>query len=514
MLRPPSKSAKGAIPASPQADVETAPFPPAQPGPAETSRHLWLVILWSAQEPHRVGERVFCEEGRRLVLGRAPQCHTGEAPAEFVAARPDEVGGFVATGNEVLGEALSRRQLEIRAEGSHISVRNVGRCPMWVNGALVARARVQPGDTLHLQQQILLLCVSGSTRFPSLAGYPQPRIGAFGMADRDGLVGESPAIWSLRRHLNICAAAKENVLIVGKSGSGKELAAQALHNLSPQPGRVFVAENIATLPPNLGTAVLFGNRRNFPNPGMEERPGLIGMAEGGTLFLDEIGDMSAETQPLLLRVMERDGEYARLGDEAQPRHAHVRFIGATNHPERLRPELRRRFQHEIRVPDLHERREDIPLLVRHILVTQAQRRQRLGRYLLDGRPSIDPLLLEQLVQHSYSTEVAELAFLLGQAAIGHEEPILLRLAPEVLLRHKQSTVSVEKGSTPSRGPTSVALPTAEEAQRALDMEGGAVRLAATRLGISRYQLYRLIQQYGLVAKRNRDGLDGDEHDVD
>src|SRR5262249_20190159 len=157
-----------------------------------------------------------------------------------------------------------------------------------------------------------------------------------------------------------CSQRDGHVLIVGKSGVGKELVARALYNLSPQKRQVFVAENMATVPPGLGTALLFGNRANFPNPGMKDRVGLIGEAEGGTLFLDEIGDMSQEAQPLLLRVMEHSGSYTRLGEESQPRRANVRFFSATNHPERLRPELRRRFQHEIHVPDLNERREDIP----------------------------------------------------------------------------------------------------------------------------------------------------------
>lgn len=511
MQRPAHKSAK-AIPGGSEADVETAPSPPLQSGPGETTQQMWLVILWSAHEPHRMGERVYCEDGQRLVLGRAPQTNAGEIATCFAAVRPDELGGSATTGHEILGQALSRRQLEIRAEGSHLAVRNVGRCPMWINGALLARGRVQPGDTIHLQQQVLLLCVNGPKRFPSLSGYPRERLGAFGMGDRDGLVGESPAMWNLRRQLQLCGHSEDNVLIVGKSGSGKDLAAHALHQMSPRHDRPFVAENIATVPSSLGTAVLFGSRRNFPNPGMDERPGLIGMAEGGTLFLDEIGDMSPETQPLLLRVMERHGEYARLGEEALPRRANVRFFGATNHPERLRPELRRRFSHEIRVPDLNERREDIPLLIRHILVLHAQRRQRLGRYLQNGQPHLDPLLLEQLVRHGYSTEVSELAFLLDQAAMGHEEPMLFRLPAEILERRKQSIPSAEKAIFSASRATM--LPTSEQAQRALDLESGSVRLAANRLGISRYQLYRLIQQHGLVAKRNADGLDDGDADGD
>lgn len=508
MHRTSPKPAKPLPAANPQADVETAPLPQQKPGLADRSQHLWLVILWSAREPHRVGERAPCDEGQKLVLGRAPQIGAGEQALSFSAMRPREAGGVVARGHEVLGEALSRRQLEIRAEGNQLTVRNVGRCPMWVNGALAARAQVCPGDTIHLQQQVLLLCVAEQREFPSLAGYPLQRLGSFGTADQDGIVGESPAIWDLRRMLALYGRSDGHILIVGKSGSGKDLVARALYNLSMQKNRAFVAENIATIPPNLGTALIFGNRRNFPNPGMEERPGLIGMAEGGTLFLDEIGDMNADAQPLLLRVMERGGEYVRLGDEAEPRRANVRFIGATNHPERLRPELRRRFLHEIQVPELNQRREDIPLLIRHTLELQAERNQRLGRYLHEGWPNIDPLLVDQLVRHTYSTEVSELSFLLGQAAVAHEEPILLPLAPEVLQKRTYHPIATEPaGNAPLTRSASAALPTVEQAQRALDLEAGSVRLAAVRLGISRYQLYRLVQQHGLVAKRGADAAD-------
>jgi two-component system nitrogen regulation response regulator GlnG/two-component system response regulator HydG len=470
---------------------------------------LWLVILWSAREPHRVGHSAFCEEGKLHLLGRAPQARDGEAPLSFAAARPPEAGGYEFASDAILGEALSRRQLEIRAESNCLIVRNVGRCPMWVNGSLVSRAEIGPGDTVHLQQQILLLCINRPRVFPSLCGYPRERLAGFGAPDADGLVGESYGMWNLRQQLAQLGQGDGHILIVGKSGVGKELVAHALHQLSPTKRQGLVAENIATIPPSLGTALLFGNRRNFPNPGMEERSGLIGLAEGGTLFLDEIGDMSPEVQPLLLRVMEHRGEYTRLGDEAQTRRANVRFIGATNHPERMRAELRRRFHHEIHVPDLNERRDDIPLLVRHILLSRAQRWPALSAYLQNGQPSIDPNLLDQLVRHTYSTHVAELAFLVEQAAADCEERVLLPLPAHILNRrsetHSQGPAqppSAPPPVVPERAPASTpALPTAEQAQQALDLESGFVARAATRLGISRHQLNRLIRRHRLTVSR-------------
>lgn len=503
---------QGTWSASAQVHVETAPPPEPERSRSLGSMGLWLVILWSAREPHRVGHSAYCEEGKLHLLGRAPQARDGEAPLSFAAVRPHEAGGSEFASDAILGEALSRRQLEIRAESNCLIVRNVGRCPMWVNGSLVSRAEIGPGDTIHLQQQVLLLCINRPRVFPLLCGYPKERLAPFSTADADGLVGESYDMWNLRQQLAQLAQGDGHILIVGKSGVGKELVAHALHRLSPQKRQGFVAENIATIPPNLGTAVLFGNRRNFPNPGMEERSGLIGLAEGGTLFLDEIGDMSPEVQPLLLRVMEQRREYTRLGDEAQTRRANVRFIAATNHPERMRAELRRRFHHEIHVPDLNQRRDDIPLLVRHILLSNAQRRPALSAYLHQGQPSIDPRLLEQLVRHSYSTHVAELAFLVEQAAASCEGSVLLPLPPHVLCRRSEvhSPDAVKPPSVPppiesERAPTlTPALPTAEQAQRALDLESGFVARAATRLGISRHQLNRLIRRYRLTVSRESD----------
>lgn len=517
-----SRSSRAAPFAHKQANVETAPLPVPDQSLPTGAASLWLVILWSESEPHRVGHSALCENGRVHVLGRAPQARSGESPLSFAAVRPVEAGGAASSIDSVLGEALSRRQLEIRAVGNCLVIRNIGRCPMWVNGALASRAKIGHGDVVYLQQQLLLLCVSRPPVLPALCGYPRDRLMGFGQADADGLVGESHALWLLRQQLASCASRDGHILIVGSSGVGKELVARALHQLSRQRRPIFVAENIATIPPNLGTALLFGNRRNFPNPGMEERAGLIGMAEGGTLFLDEIGDMSEEVQPLLLRVMDRGAEYVRLGEEGQPRRAQVRFVAATNHPQRLRPELRRRFQHEIHVPDLSERREDIPLLVRHMLIARAQQRSTLVAYLHNDQPIIDPRFLEQLVRHSYSTHVSELGFLLEQAASNCEARVLLPLPQQVLRRRlvegsrtAAGTDSRSDGVAADPSPASPSgLPTPEQTQRAIELELGNVARAATRLGISRHQLNRLIRRHDLTVSRVSSSATEDSRSMD
>lgn len=506
-------AADGLLPASRQSQVDTAPPPELQVIGAAHPRELSLVVLWSAREPDRVGERAPCRFGHTQILGRAPQLSAHETSFRFAAVRPASHPAArqskSASGTDLQGESLSRRQLEFSWEGSSLQVRNIGRCPLWINGYLQGRAQVQPGDTLHLQNQLVLLVVQQAT---SAAISPLPlldRDTPFAAADADGLVGESAALWGLRQQIALHGPCEDHVLIIGPSGAGKELVAQALVRHSTRADRPLVSENVSTLPSSLAATLLFGNRRNFPNPGMEERPGLIGLAEGGTLFLDEIGDMSSEVQPLLLRVMDPTGEYLRLGDEAKPRRANVRFIAATNHPECLRPELRRRFPREIHLPGLEARREDIPLLIRHLFLRQRSRRPELQRFIAHDQPRLEPRLVEQLVRHRYSTHVAELAFLLDQSAASSPGDILLPLAADVLARRSTAALPSAPAAEPEpadapevKTPRISPLPSADTAQQALDAASGSVVQAARQLGINRHQLNRMIRRHHLILDRS------------
>lgn len=507
------RSPEGMTPAMQQAQIDTVP-PPEWPGAASADRTgAQLVILWSAREPERIGERAHCHPSRRHILGRAPQLQAGEDALQFLAERPEpgEPGErrAQARGQDLQGEALSRRQLEFGWDGSALTVRNIGRCPLWISGLLQGKARLHVGDTLHLQNQLVLLVARGEPA--PVAGLSGAQPPAFGTADSDGLVGESPALWRLRQQIAQHGPSEDHVLCIGPSGAGKELVAQALVRHSARASRPLISENVATLPSSLAATQLFGNRRNFPNPGMEERPGLIGLAENGTLFLDEIGDMSSEVQPLLLRVMERSGEYLRIGDEAKPRRAHVRFIAATNHPERLRPELRRRFPREIHLPGLEARAEDIPLLARHLLLRQLGGRAELQRFVQNGQLRMDPRLVEQLVRHPYTTHVSELAFLLDQSVHSSPGDLLLPLgdaalhlrspAPPRQLASAAPSSPPGLSAAPASPPRTASLPGAQEAQQALDAASGSVVHAAKRLGINRHQLHRLIRRHSLTLSR-------------
>ena len=192
------------------------------------------------------------------------------------------------------------------------------------------------------------------------------------------ILGQAPAMQELFRAIGRLSQSNATVLITGESGAGKELVARALHRHSPRAAGPFVAINTAAIPKDLLESELFGHERGAFTGAAAQRRGRFEQAEGGTLFLDEIGDMPAELQTRLLRVLS-DGHYYRVGGHA-PLKANVRIIAAThqNLEARVREGLfREDLFHRlnvirIRLPSLRERPEDIPLLSRHFLQKSAQ----------------------------------------------------------------------------------------------------------------------------------------------
>lgn len=500
-----------------------------EPLSAHAPECLALVIVWSASEPHRVGEvALITPDEPTWIMGRAPlpasqpaymrSARTPNGPRtvadevkgralRFFRQRPAAVrhAGTPETASlSVDGAAISRRQLAVSPLGSALFVQNIGQCELTVNGEVVREATVQVGDTLYLKNQLLLYCTRRPRELSSLKVYPVGRIGAFGQPDEEGMIGESPPMWKLRERIAACARTNFHVLVVGCSGSGKELVAQAIHRLSARSGKTLVADNIAAIPSSLAAALLFGNKKNFPNPGMEERLGLIGAANGSSLFLDEIGDMPEEVQPMFLRVTERHGEYFRLGEENRLQRSDFRLIGATNRPEKMRFELKRRFPREIRVPGLNQRKEDIPLLIQHLLRSQADNHDMdAARFLSSGYARVHPLLVEQLLHHTYKTHISEISFLLGQAMAESDHDVIRPLGPR--LRLEMHATSGETDPTPRGSRRPRPLPTREAAQQALLENSGQITLAAKSLGISRDQLNRLIRRHGLLVPRRDSG---------
>jgi two-component system nitrogen regulation response regulator GlnG len=192
------------------------------------------------------------------------------------------------------------------------------------------------------------------------------------------ILGAAPSMQEVFRAIGRLSQSHATVLINGESGSGKELVARALHRHSPRAAKAFIAINTAAIPKDLLESELFGHERGAFTGAQTMRRGRFEQAEGGTLFLDEIGDMPAELQTRLLRVLS-DGQFYRVGGH-QPVKANVRVIAATHQDleKRVRDGLfREDLFHRLnvirlRLPSLRERREDIPLLAKHFMATSAR----------------------------------------------------------------------------------------------------------------------------------------------
>jgi two-component system nitrogen regulation response regulator GlnG len=197
-------------------------------------------------------------------------------------------------------------------------------------------------------------------------------------AEAPEILGQAPAMQEVFRAIGRLSQSNVTVLITGESGAGKELVARALHRHSPRATQPFIALNTAAIPKDLLESELFGHERGSFTGAQTQRRGRFEQAEGGTLFLDEIGDMPAELQTRLLRVLS-DGHFYRVGGQ-QPIKANVRVIAATH--QNLEAHVRQGLFREdlfhrlnvirLRLPSLKERREDIPLLSKHFLTQSAR----------------------------------------------------------------------------------------------------------------------------------------------
>ena len=485
------------------ATLEDSTQPWESPRPPD-AQQLHLVIAWSLAEPGRIGETAAI--ARPTMLGRGEPEHLQDTSlARFVRWRP-----HASAATPPLGDSrISRAQLLLRprSDGS-LGLENVGRCKLFVNGEETSVAAVRPGDTITLRNALVLL-VARREGHMAPRGDAAPPSFAFAGPDHHGIVGESAAAWRLRAELAFAAATDHHVLLRGASGVGKELAARALHALSSRAGRPMVARNAATLPEGLVDAELFGTARNYPNVGSPERAGLIGEADGSFLFLDEIGELSPTLQAHLLRVLDRGGEYQRLG-ESRPRRSDLRLIGATNRDlAALKHDFAARFTSRIELPGLEARREDIPLLLRTILRRAAAQSPAFAeRFFLpagpDGErePRVDPWLVEGLLRHRFTHHTRELERLVWRA-IATSTADFVGLTPEVRAELKLSdpvaaTAAAAEPAEPVDAVVSHDAPGREQIVAALAAASGRAVIAAEKLGLrNRYVLYRLMKKFGI-----------------
>ncbi|RYE89901.1 MAG: sigma-54-dependent Fis family transcriptional regulator, partial [Myxococcales bacterium] len=390
-------------------DAPTLPETALSPAHDASPWGLALVVIWTPHEPHLLGACLLPTASGASVFGRGDSPpETGQPRLLLRQQRPGDAVALPST-----NARLSRAQLRVSPGPDSLVLDNLGLCPLLWRGQEVRRAEVSAGDVVALGQQMALLCVRRPRLLP---GGTAEASFAFGEADEHGLVGESPAAWTLRGEAAFLARRGEHVLVQGPSGSGKEILASALHALSSRRERTLVSRNAATIPEALVDAELFGNARNYPNPGMAERPGLIGQAHQSTLFLDEFAELPESVQAHLLRVLDA-GDYQRLGD-ASVRRSDFRLIAATNRPlSALKEDVAARFLLRLRLPGLDDRREDVPLLARHLLRRIGARdREAVQRFFpggdVRGEPRVSRDLAMSLVLHPYATHVRELLALL------------------------------------------------------------------------------------------------------
>jgi formate hydrogenlyase transcriptional activator len=195
----------------------------------------------------------------------------------------------------------------------------------------------------------------------------------------NGIIGSSRALTFVMDQIGVVAPTSSTVLIQGETGTGKELVAMAIHNLSPRRNAPFVKLNCAAIPAGLIESELFGHERGAFTGALTQRIGRFEMANGGTLFLDEIGDLALDLQVKLLRVLQEQ-EFERLGG-ARSIQVNVRLVAATNRDlaqmveeKQFRADLYYRLGvFPISLPPLRDRREDIPELVRHFIAKYAER---------------------------------------------------------------------------------------------------------------------------------------------
>lgn len=332
-----------------------------------------------------------------------------------------------------------------------------------------------------------------------------------------GLIGDSPVMREVYGLTRRVARSKASVLLLGETGTGKELIAKAVHLLSPRGSRPFVRVNCGALTESLLESELFGHVRGSFTGAIDNRTGRFEAAHTGTVFLDEINSTTAKLQVKLLRVLQ-EREFERVGDTHTIR-VDTRVIAASNkdlfeevEQERFREDLYYRLNVvSIRIPPLRERREDIPALVSHFLRVYNEEND---RYVVH----IDPRALEALVDYDWPGNVRELQNYIERAVVmaGGDE-LTLELLPDAVLGKSRPRGSRRRpvdldtligelvqhglaGASPQQDNLHSAIVDRVERELIAQVLAAcdSVQIkAAARLGINRNTLHKKLKDYGL-----------------
>ncbi|KYG77139.1 sigma-54-dependent transcriptional regulator [Roseivirga echinicomitans] len=304
----------------------------------------------------------------------------------------------------------------------------------------------------------------------------------------ENFIGESLPIQKVFSLIEKVGPTEANVLVLGENGTGKELAARALHRQSERKGKVFINVDLGSISENLFESELFGHVRGAFTDAKEDKPGRFELASGGTLFLDEIGNLSLPLQAKLLTVLQQR-KVSRVGSGKEIS-VDIRLICATNMPlyemvkeGTFRQDLLYRINTvELRMPALAERTEDIDLLVQHFM-------QLYGKKYQKPKMRIDQNTIAKLKKYHWPGNIRELQHAIERAIILADDHKLT--ADDFVLQPNRSNKRLEEDI----------LDLSEMEKRlilkALDKNNGNVTRAAKDLGIDRLALYRRLQKYGL-----------------
>jgi transcriptional regulator with GAF, ATPase, and Fis domain len=319
------------------------------------------------------------------------------------------------------------------------------------------------------------------------------------------IIGTSSALESVLEQVERVAPTQATVLIQGETGTGKELIARALHNLSPRCGRAFVKVNCAAIPLDLLESELFGHEKGAFTGAIAQKIGRFEAADRGTLFLDEVGDIPPALQPKLLRVLQEQ-EFERLGS-THTHHVDVRLVAATNRDlaemvrrSEFRVDLYYRFNvFPIQLPPLRERREDIPALVTHYV-------QRFSRRVGKRVEFVPPPTMSAFVSYDWPGNIRELENLIERAVIMSNGGVL----PNPLPPPGVPSVIAAPATTLRESERTLILSTLESVGWVI----GGPKGAAAKLGLNRTTLINKMKRLG-ISRPDQDevlqanGTDGD-----
>ena len=375
-------------------------------------------------------------------------------------------------------DAVSNEHLELVPHAQGVLVRDLGSTNgTFIHGARITQALLEEEATLKIGRTLIRVAF-----FEEDLGLPE------GPPNLAGAIGTSRAMRRLFGMISKVAPTKSPVVLAGETGTGKEVLARAIHQLSPRAKGPFVVFDCGAVSANLIESELFGHVKGAFTGASSNRKGAFVDADGGTLFLDEIGELALELQPKLLRALE-EGTVRPIGDEAV-RQVDVRIIAATHRD--LPAEISAgRFRQDLffrlcvvllQVPALRARIEDLPALAQHF-VNQVAREDF----------QLSPALLSKLAAYDWPGNVRELRNVVARALM--DEPIALGNRPSERVRKE---VSVDLPFKAAKEKLVEGF-TRDYLDALLERHGGNITHAAKAAGIARAHLHKLVEKYGLKA---------------